>query len=58
MRSDVKTTPVTWAMGPAFSVNMDLMGINAMNAPLILLQLLVFTNAQNVLKATLAQTVI
>ena len=40
-------------MGYAYPVNMDLMEINAKNVPLILLQLLVLTNAHNVLKATM-----
>ena len=58
MRLDEKTTPATGIMEYVFSVNMDLMGINAKNVPLILLQLLVLTNAHNVLKANMVQTVI
>ena len=58
MRLDEKTTLASKITEHAFSVNMDLMGINAKNVMLILLQLLETTSAHNVLRATMVQTVI
>ena len=48
MRLDAKTTHASRTMEFAFSVIMELMGINVKNVPIILLQFLVLTNVLNV----------
>ena len=58
MRLDEKTTLASKITEHAFSVNMDLMGINAKSVSLILLPRMVMTSAHNVLRATMGQTVI